>query len=529
MSKYSLRVVVCVAAVIVGVSVWLGAEVQRDSAREHARRMDAVERMMTSVLDRESGARGYQLTGSERFLDDQRREDRAFDAAVADLRARVGSNPAAQDDIDAVVAAETAWQNSVNTTIGLWKREHFNQLQAETKHSENQLDDLRDQLASLRTQLNADGQADERTAAITTVALALLAFTLVAIAGVLVMRRRMQIESARSAREQAFRDQQAEFSRAVLSAASEDEAHTLLKRYLEQDGRRTVTVLTADAVQERLEARTPLPDGDPLVARLDNAVPRDCVAVRLADAHEEDGDTLLRCDVCGQSGPNRLCAPLVVSSKVIGSVLTVNQARVQDGDRRRLEESTMIAAPVLANLRTIAVAQSRASTDALTGLANRRALDDTLERMVAQSLRSGTPLAAIGIDLDHFKAINDELGHEAGDEVLEAVAAALRAGTRASDFVGRWGGEEFCVLAPDTPAEGAVILAEGLRVAVARISLPGVKRNLSASFGVAVCPEHATSPDLLLRQADQALYAAKAGGRNRVELVAAPTPTPTPA
>jgi diguanylate cyclase (GGDEF)-like protein len=184
----------------------------------------------------------------------------------------------------------------------------------------------------------------------------------------------------------------------------------------------------------------------------------------------------------------------------------------------------MIAAPVLANLRTIAVAQSRASTDALTGLANRRALDDALTRMVAQALRSGTPLAAIGIDLDHFKAINDELGHETGDEVLEAVAEVLRENTRTSDFVGRWGGEEFCVLAPDTPAEGARKLAESLRAAIAQISVPGVRRTLTASFGIAVCPEHATSAELLLRQADRALYAAKHAGRDRVVLTELSTP-----
>jgi diguanylate cyclase (GGDEF)-like protein len=182
-----------------------------------------------------------------------------------------------------------------------------------------------------------------------------------------------------------------------------------------------------------------------------------------------------------------------------------------------------IAAPVLANLRTIAVAQSRAATDALTGLPNRRALDETLGRMVAQALRSATPLAAIAIDLDHFKAINDDLGHDTGDEVLAAVAAELRAGTRTSDFVARWGGEEFCILAPDTTAEGATHLAETLRAAIARLSVPGVQRSFTASFGIAVCPEHATSAELLLRQADRALYAAKHAGRDRVVLAELPT------
>jgi diguanylate cyclase (GGDEF)-like protein len=339
-------------------------------------------------------------------------------------------------------------------------------------------------------------------------------------------RRRRHAEAAAFARDQTFRDDQAEFSRALLSAASEGEAHGLLKRYLEQDGQRTVTVLGRDADRDRLAACTPLAEDDPLAQRLDGATPRDCVAVRLAAPHETsaDHDPLLHCELCGQSGANRLCAPLVVSSEVLGSVLTVNEQPLEAQDRRRVADSVMIAAPVLANLRTIAVAQSRASTDALTGLANRRALDDALTRMVAQALRSGTPLAAIGIDLDHFKAINDELGHETGDEVLEAVAEVLRENTRTSDFVGRWGGEEFCVLAPDTPAEGARKLAESLRAAIAQISVPGVRRTLTASFGIAVCPEHATSAELLLRQADRALYAAKHAGRDRVVLTELSTP-----
>ena len=109
---------------------------------------------------------------------------------------------------------------------------------------------------------------------------------------------------------------------------------------------------------------------------------------------------------------------------------------------------------MLANLKTIAIAESRASTDALTGLPNRRAMNDTLKRMAAHAGRSGEPLAAIAFDLDHFKTVNDRYGHEVGDAALSAVGECLRENLRDSDFAARIGGEEFLVLAPDTDVRG---------------------------------------------------------------------------
>jgi diguanylate cyclase (GGDEF)-like protein len=526
MSKLGLRVIVGVAAIAVCVAVWLGAEVQRNSAIDHADRVAAAEQMLTSVLDRQNGVRGYMLTGETRFMADRANQRRAFDEAVAQLRPVAEDNARVAARLEQVLRSEQRWRQVQDDTVARWTDQSFRATVASTRQGEELMRNVRHDLQELRGELDDAGRDDERASAMTTVALALATLLLVAGVGAVIVRRRRHAEAAAFARDQTFRDDQAEFSRALLSAASEGEAHGLLKRYLEQDGQRTVTVLGRDADRDRLAACTPLAEDDPLAQRLDGATPRDCVAVRLAAPHETsaDHDPLLHCELCGQSGANRLCAPLVVSSEVLGSVLTVNEQPLEAQDRRRVADSVMIAAPVLANLRTIAVAQSRASTDALTGLANRRALDDALTRMVAQALRSGTPLAAIGIDLDHFKAINDELGHETGDEVLEAVADVLRENTRTSDFVGRWGGEEFCVLAPDTPAEGARKLAESLRAAIAQISVPGVRRTLTASFGIAVCPEHATSAELLLRQADRALYVAKHAGRNRVVLTELSTP-----
>jgi diguanylate cyclase (GGDEF)-like protein len=185
------------------------------------------------------------------------------------------------------------------------------------------------------------------------------------------------------------------------------------------------------------------------------------------------------------------------------------------------------AAPVLANLRNLATAEIRAATDALTGLPNNRAVQDTVKRMVAQAARSVAPLSEALLDLDHFKRINDAYGHGRGDEVLAAVAATLRSSIRDSDFVGRYGGEEFILLLPDTGKEQAHIVAEKVRAAVAATTLSRIDHPVTASLGVATVPEDAGDSDALIRAADRALYVAKGNGRNRVELFISREPQAT--
>jgi len=185
------------------------------------------------------------------------------------------------------------------------------------------------------------------------------------------------------------------------------------------------------------------------------------------------------------------------------------------------------AAPMLANLRNLAIAEFRANSDALTGLPNKRATDDTLKRMVAFANRSLSPLSAIMLDLDHFKQINDRYGHGKGDEVLAAVGAAITANLRVSDFAGRFGGEEFLILLPETTTASALPSAERIRTAIAAITLTGLDRDITASLGIADLLEHAGSPDGLIHEADRALYAAKAQGRNRTVIAAPAEPAPT--
>lgn len=161
----------------------------------------------------------------------------------------------------------------------------------------------------------------------------------------------------------------------------------------------------------------------------------------------------------------------------------------------------------------------QARTDPLTGLANRRALLDTLDREMASHLRRGSPLSLMMIDADQFKQLNDTAGHDAGDEVLRQLAAVLSRQSRRGDLAARFGGEEFTVIMTDCALPDAVARADQLRTRIAAESA-GWHHALTVSIGVAELPRDVPGSDAgarLLRQADAAMYAAKQVGRNRVE------------
>jgi len=323
---------------------------------------------------------------------------------------------------------------------------------------------------------------------------------------------------------------QIEFADTLQWAETEDEAHALLKRHLERTLAGGVTVLNRNNSADRLEAATPVPPDSPLLTSLQHAEPRSCLAVRSGRTHEEDDHrpALLSCPVCGPCPGRSTCIPLTVGGAVIGSVLMNRMSRCSPLEQQRLVDSVGQAAPVLANLRNLAIAELRAATDSLTGLPNKRAVGDTLKRMLAQASRTLTPLCLLMLDLDHFKDINDRFGHPVGDQALANVGTALRSVLRDSDFAGRNGGEEFAVMLPGTDLAGAVITAEKIRTAIAGIVLPGLDIGVTASVGVAAYPDHATSPEQLERLADSALYLAKRSGRNRIEIATADDPTTPP-
>lgn len=159
-----------------------------------------------------------------------------------------------------------------------------------------------------------------------------------------------------------------------------------------------------------------------------------------------------------------------------------------------------------------------ATTDSLTGIANRREFSAMLAREVDRAKRYGTPLSLAMYDLDYFKRVNDTFGHDVGDYVLQAVTALVKENIRTTDIVARWGGEEFMVLMPESDLQAARNAAEKLRLAIAGHHFDKVG-NLTVSFGV-VSFEQQDDLNSLLKRVDDALYQAKDKGRNRVETLA---------
>ncbi len=162
-----------------------------------------------------------------------------------------------------------------------------------------------------------------------------------------------------------------------------------------------------------------------------------------------------------------------------------------------------------------------ATHDPLTGLPNRRMFAEIAEIDLTRATREGTVTSVVMLDIDHFKLINDEFGHPAGDVVLKGTSAIIKNNLRGGDLAARLGGEEFAILLPDTPADAAIGLTKRLLRQVERIDFSatlGPARPVTISAGVACQRDGAERLDALLAAADAALYAAKDNGRNRVEL-----------
>jgi diguanylate cyclase (GGDEF)-like protein len=483
--------------------------------------------LAADMLSRENLLHEYLLNGGTDRVVDIYELDRHQTAVLKEARELSADSKEELGTLDRQSEAAQRWNQITQTTIGTRTGDRTSPGADYTKLREKVVQDFLNANREYQQQLDAARVEELKAAALVPVKLIIvLSVVFGAIAlGIATRRRRARAASgaadaARNAAERRYADGQARFGEAMQVAENQNEGHELLISHLEAGAPdAAITVLIRNNSGDRLEPAVQLPENSPLAEPLEHAKPRSCLAVRLSRPVDQgpSSDEIITCEVCGAQDAESTCQPLLVGGEVIGSVLTSAKSAATDAERRRIHDTVTQAAPVLANLRNLALAELRAATDALTGLPNRRAIDDHLKRLLAGAGRSLTPMSAILMDLDHFKGINDTFGHERGDEVLAAVGALMRTELRGSDFAGRSGGEEFVVMLPDTDRVGAMRVAEHMRQAMHSLSLPGVTRAVTASFGVACYPDDALDGETLMRLADRALYSAKQNGRDRVE------------
>jgi diguanylate cyclase (GGDEF)-like protein len=254
----------------------------------------------------------------------------------------------------------------------------------------------------------------------------------------------------------------------------------------------------------------------------------DCWALRRGQPYLHDaGSTTLACAHLPEDAPGSLCLPLAAASETLGILYLELPAgtRLSDPLPRRAALIAETIALSLANLRLRESLRNQAIRDALTGLYNRRYMEETLARELARAARTRSSVSVVIFDVDHFKKYNDQFGHSGGDAVLRELGALAASTFRASDVVCRFGGEEFVAILPDSPLTGAYKRAESLRADARRLS---VRHNgetlgsISISAGVSVFPEDGATPEALLAAADEALYRSKREGRDRVTAAGAP-------
>ena len=260
--------------------------------------------------------------------------------------------------------------------------------------------------------------------------------------------------------------------------------------------------------------------------------PDDCWALRVGAPHFAPRDGAVRCGHAHRETKSYVCMPLHGQGQVLGlfhiavEVNPKNQ-RPERVVERRLRAMADRVGPALANLKLRDALREMALRDGLTGLYNRRYLEDALNRELHRAERNRTAVSVIMIDIDHFKRFNDKFGHAAGDFVLSAVARTISSSTRASDIACRYGGEELAVVLSEADLKSARNRVEHIRQAIRGIDLNRLGQTLpppTASFGIAVYPHDGSTPADLLKGADRALYRAKEEGRDRVCVASELTP-----
>jgi len=260
--------------------------------------------------------------------------------------------------------------------------------------------------------------------------------------------------------------------------------------------------------------------------------PEDCWALRRGKIHVVDSVSAARCAHVKPSYTGAyICVPLAAQGETLGVLYVEDGPLAQDPGLQPQSLEPLACAVgermslALANLKLREILRNQSIRDPLTGLFNRRFMEESLVRELRRAARKDRNVALVMIDLDHFKKFNDTFGHQAGDTVLREIAGVMGSRVRAGDIACRYGGEEFALILSETDAQGATRCVQQIREAIRRVRIEYRGQALgtvTVSAGIAVFPAHADNAEDLVRAGDQALYRCKAQGRDCVLVAAVP-------
>lgn len=526
------------AALLVIILITAGAafnarEEQRNYAlsRESYQRLLLLEDLITTLFDAESSQRAYLITGDELFLQDhqtQRQRLQAYQRALDQAAFPDEIDTSQVDELRSLIASRLEVMDAVVTIF----RDQGAAAAADAVRSytgKRLMDNIRD----LSARISADERAllDDRAVLAGThanqltlflLAGALLNFLLLSGAYIVTRKSTGQSRSLMRQLKQHSSEISAinQLSSSLQSCSTLAESASILEHFARQLFPHTTGgIYLMRSSRNLLQLAASWSDNNGSLT--DPIEPHDCWALRLGKTYEiNDNSKQIRCRHLNEHAHSHLCIPLMAQSDIVGLLSIEVQA---EGDinaiRERAELMGTHTSAALASVTLREALRQQSIRDPLTGLYNRRYLEESMERELLRARRTQGAMSVLMVDIDHFKQFNDSHGHQAGDVLLKEFAEYLRRQVRAEDIPCRYGGEEFLIAMPGTSKNEAIERAEALRQNMASLkvyfqgkTLPGV----TASFGISSFPDHGEDRDALVRSADAALYRAKRAGRNRV-------------
>jgi diguanylate cyclase (GGDEF)-like protein len=548
---------------------WMSRQTDR-AVRQSAESVIQGEQVLRHLTEMHGGVRGYLLTRDRRLLAAYENVEPEIPQEFAALRELEGDDPAAVAAVDAILAETHQWQAQwVLPTIEKVKQGDTSQWVSILADGEKRIASLRERLTTLLQADRAEyaGYMRESEQAMRRMLLLALGVALMVAVVVLLLTREVAglleqpvlqlIEASQRVRRgdfqpslppsadnefgvlsQSFSDMTTalrqdrqelaalnKFSEAVTQCTSESEIYEHVLHLLRERFKpRQAIIFRLNTAENYLEAAAsllPLPEEVrdwPIIEE-----PHNCKAVRMGRrflVNDVTAEPLCPAKFIHPKEGSYYCGPLIAGGIIIGAVRLEGPADFWTPERETLLESYLSGtASALSNLRLLETMKQRANIDELTGLYNRRFLEDYGRKLIAMARRKESPFGVIMMDLDHFKEFNDVYGHEVGDRILRHFAKTVTPAIRETNLAARFGGEEFVVLLPDTGLQPCLLVAERIRNAVARSSVPlGPDRpasQLTVSLGIAVYPDHGQTLEELLLASDKALYESKRAGRNR--------------